>query len=55
MDDGWKMKDIDEMDFFGFLHVRAYNAAHKKEQSNQEDKPAPAKEVSIDEAFPGLI
>lgn len=53
------MRDIDEMDMLGFLHVRAYNMRRKKTTSgdtNEEtERPAPGGRLSIDEAFPGLI
>jgi len=26
---GWRMKDIDDMDFLGWMRVMAYNAARK--------------------------
>ncbi len=41
------MKEIDEMDLLGFLHVRAWNARQKKEKA----KP---KKATIDTVWPGL-
>lgn len=45
MDSGWKMRDIDEMDFLGFLRVRAWQAAHDAKQK------AP-RQAYIDEVWP---
>lgn len=44
MKNGWKMKDIDEMDFIGFLKVRAW-------QLNWDRR---SKKTTIDKAWPGL-
>ena len=30
LEEGWRMKEIDEMDMLGFLHIRAWNAAREK-------------------------
>lgn len=29
-ENGWRMKEIDEMDMLGFLRVRAWNASREK-------------------------
>ena len=33
LEDGWRMKEIDEMDMLGFLHVRAWKSSRDKEKS----------------------
>ncbi len=33
MKSGWRMREIDEMDFIGFLKLRAWDAGREKEQS----------------------
>ena len=30
LNSGWRMHEIDHMDFLGFLHIRAWSANHKK-------------------------
>jgi hypothetical protein len=47
LEDGWRMKEIDEMDMLGFLHVRAWSASREKE------KTAP-KQRYIDEVWQDL-
>jgi len=47
MKSGWRMREIDEMDFIGFLKLRAWDAA--REQKKKEPRC-----VFIDEAWPGL-
>ena len=47
LESGWRMKEIDEMDMLGFLHVRAWNAGREAE------KKAPRARY-IDEIWPGL-
>ena len=32
LEEGWRMKEIDEMDILGFLHIRAWKAAREKER-----------------------
>lgn len=44
LDNGWKMRDIDEMDFIGFLSVRAWKANLEKKK----------RETTIDKVWPGL-
>lgn len=53
------MKEIDEMDFIGFLRVRAYNARNAKDDEKParlkpERDPALGDHIGIDEAFPML-
>ena len=45
--DGWHMKDIDEMDMIGYLHVRAWDARREYDKVHV----AP-KKVYIDEVWP---
>ena len=47
LEDGWRMKEIDEMDMLGFLRVRAWKA--NKEKEKKEPKTG-----YIDEVWPGL-
>ena len=44
MKNGWRMKEIDEMDMLGFLRLRAWDA--KREQE--------ARQRFIDEVWPGV-
>ena len=45
MKNGWRMKEIDEMDMLGFLRLRAWDAAREQEKPRQR---------FIDEVWPGL-
>lgn len=47
MADGWKMRDIDEMDFTGYLRVRLWQA--KKDYKRRHPPP---KKRFIDEIWP---
>ena len=47
MKNGWRMKEIDEMDMLGFLHLRAWDATREQEKK----KP---RQRFIDEVWPGV-
>ena len=47
MKNGWRMKEIDEMDMLGFLRLRAWDAT--REQGRK--KP---RQRFIDEVWPGM-
>ena len=47
LEDGWRVREIDEMDMLGFLRVRAWNLNRRKEQK------AP-KQRYIDEVWENL-
>ena len=47
MKNGWRMKEIDEMDMLGFLRLRAWDAQREHEKK----KP---RQRFIDEVWPGL-
>jgi hypothetical protein len=47
MKNGWRMKEIDEMDMLGFLHLRAWDATREQEKK----KP---RQRFIDEVWPGM-
>ena len=47
MMNGWRMKEIDEMDMLGFLRIRAWSA--KRECKKKEPR-----RVFIDEVWPDL-
>ena len=47
MKNGWRMKEIDEMDMLGFLRIRAWSA--KRECKKKEPR-----RVFIDEVWPDL-
>ena len=47
MKNGWRMKEIDEMDMLGFLRLRAWDATREQE------KKKPRKRF-IDEVWPGM-
>ena len=47
LEDGWRMKEIDEMDMPGFLRVRAWKANHER------DKNEP-RAAYIDQVWPDL-
>ena len=34
MKSGWRMREIDEMDFLGFLRLRAWDAGREQKQKN---------------------
>ena len=46
MKNGWRMKEIDEMDMLGFLRLRAWDARREQEKK----KP---RQRFIDEVWPG--
>ena len=47
MKNGWRMKEIDEMDMLGFLRLRAWDARREQEKK----KP---RQRFIDEVWPGV-
>ena len=47
MKNGWRMKEIDEMDMLGFLRLRAWDAQREQEKK----KP---RQRFIDEVWPGV-
>ena len=47
MKNGWRMKEIDEMDMLGFLRLRAWDATREQEKK----KP---RQRFIDEVWPGM-
>ena len=47
MKNGWRMKEIDEMDMLGFLRLRAWDATREQEKK----KP---RQRFIDEVWPGV-
>ncbi len=47
LENGWRMKDIDEMDMVGYIRLRAWNANREKEKN----APRPN---TIDNVWPGL-
>ncbi len=47
MKNGWRMKEIDEMDILGFLRLRAWDAQREAEKK----KP---RQRFIDEVWPGV-
>ena len=47
MKNGWRMKEIDEMDMLGFLRLRAWDAQREQEKK----KP---RQSFIDEVWPGV-
>ncbi len=47
LENGWRMKDIDEMDMVGYIRLRAWNARREKEKNS----PRPN---TIDNVWPGL-
>jgi len=47
MKNGWRMKEIDEMDMLGFLRLRAWDAQREAEKK----KP---RQRFIDEVWPGV-
>ena len=47
MKNGWRMKEIDEMDMLGFLRLRAWDALWEQE------KKKPGQRL-IDEVWPGV-
>ena len=47
MKNGWRMKEIDEMDMLGFLRLRAWDAQREHEKK----KP---RQRFIDEVWPGM-
>lgn len=47
MKNGWRMKEIDEMDMLGFLRLRAWDAWREQEKK----KP---RQRFIDEVWPGV-
>ena len=47
LENGWRMKDIDEMDMVGYIRLRAWNANREKKKN----KPRPN---TIDNVWPGL-
>lgn len=47
MKNGWRMKEIDEMDMLGFLRLRAWDAQREAEKKNPRQR-------FIDEVWPGV-
>ena len=47
LESGWHMKDIDDMDFLGFLKIRAWKA----NKDSDDKKP---RKAYIDEVWPDL-
>ena len=47
LENGWRMKDVDEMDMVGYIRLRAWNAQREKEKNT----PRPN---TIDNVWPGL-
>ena len=47
LENGWRMKDIDEMDMVGYIRLRAWNAVSEK----RKNEPRPN---TIDNVWPGL-
>ena len=47
MKNGWRMKEIDEMDMLGFLRLRAWDTRREQEKK----KP---RQRFIDEVWPGV-
>ncbi len=47
MKNGWRMKEIDEMDMLGFLRLRAWDAQRESEKKKPQQR-------FIDEVWPGV-
>lgn len=47
MKNGWRMKEIDEMDMLGFLRLRAWDATREQEKKKPRHR-------FIDEVWPGM-
>ena len=47
MKNGWRMKEIDEMDMLGFLRLRAWDATREQEKKRPRQR-------FIDEVWPGV-
>ena len=47
MKNGWRMKEIDEMDMLGFLRLRAWDAKREAEKKKPQHR-------FIDEVWPGV-
>ena len=47
MKNGWRMKEIDEMDMLGFLRLRAWDAKREAEKKKTRHR-------FIDEVWPGV-
>lgn len=47
MKNGWRMKEIDEMDMLGFLRLRAWDAEREQEKKRPRQR-------FIDEVWPGV-
>ncbi len=47
MKNGWRMKEIDEMDMLGFLRLRAWDARREQEKKRPRQR-------FIDEVWPGV-
>ena len=47
MQSGWRMREIDEMDFIGFLKLRAWDAGREKKRKDP-------KRAYIDQVWPQL-
>ncbi len=47
LENGWHMREIDEMDMVGYIRMRAWNASWKR----QKNEP---RRTTIDRVWPGL-